>query len=107
MVARQFLRHRRTDSNGAAASAALVQPGAAAPGEWPGGGISSGVWHRAAIDLARGRRRQRDQRTAVYRGISNRDAADVGRAVGGADHAATGAAGKLAARGGAPGRRTT
>ena len=105
MAARQFLPDRRADPDGPAAPAAVVQPGAAAPGERPGGELPAGLRHRPGADLARRWARRRRQPQRLHRLLPDGQAAEARRAVGDADHAAAGADRESAPRGGADRRR--
>ena len=104
VAAGQFLSDRRADPDGPAALAAIVQPGVAAAGERTGGKLSAGLRHRPGVDLPRRWACGRRQPQRLHRFLPNDQATEARRAVGGADHAATGADRELAPRGGAGGR---
>ena len=98
MAARQFLSDRGADSHGQAALAQRVQPRTPPPGARAVRLAAASLRPRVRGDLSWRRQGRRGKFRPVRGGLSGRDAAQDGRAVGHSHHAAAGADRKSAPR---------
>ena len=106
MAAGQLLSDRRADSHRQAAPAEALQPGTAAPAARSFRRTSPGLRHRAGDHFTRRRARGPGKSHQLCGRLPDGDAADSGRVVGAADHAAPGADREPAARVGAHRQRS-